>query len=66
MPKTFQSYINDAKSDIQSEGYEPDLGIYMDIAESMLYDPVFAALAKQHFGHLNGMSMKEAVAHSLC
>lgn len=66
MNKTFDDYVEDARSDIESEGYEADIGVYMDIANCMLSNPKFAMLAKQQFDNLNGMSLTEAVAHSLC
>ena len=66
MSKTYVDYVNDARADIESQGYEADIGIYMDIADSMLCIPEFRALAGKEFDNLNGMSLSEAVAHSLC
>jgi hypothetical protein len=66
MSKTYDQYVADCRSDIESEGYERDLGVYMDIAESMLFDSAFRALAVRKFGQQSEFALKECVAHSLC
>jgi len=66
MAKTYEQYVADCQLDIESEGYEKDLGVYMDIAESMLFDSAFRALAVHKFGQQSEFALKECVAHSLC
>ena len=65
MSKTYDQYVADCQSDIESEGYEADIGVYMDIAESMLYDSAFRDLAVAKFGPQSKFALKECVAHSL-
>ena len=66
MAQTYEQYVTDVRADIVSEGYEQDIALYFDIAESLLFFAEFKALAQQRFPVCRTESaLKEAVAHSL-
>ena len=64
MAQTFEQYIADCKQDIRDEGYEQDA--FLDIAESMLHNSEFRALAIKRFGKQSKSELKVCVADSLC
>ena len=63
MSKTYQQHMAEVREDIASEGYEADICIYMDIAESLLFDPEFKRLAKKQFPGRDGMTLQIGRAH---
>ena len=65
MSKTYSQYIAEVRADLADEGYEADIILYFDIAESLLDDPLFKALAQSKFPGRNGVALKECVAHSI-
>ena len=65
MAQTYQQYMAGVREDLASEGYEADICVYMDIAESLLFDPEFKRLAEKQFPNRAGMELKECVAHSI-
>jgi len=65
MKQTYAQAIADVRADLASEGYEADICMYMDIAESLLEDPEFKALAMKRFPDRGTMQLKECVAHSI-
>ena len=65
MAKTFKQYIAEVRADMADEGYEADIIIYFDIAESLLEDPKFKKLAEKQFPGRAGALLKECVAHSI-
>lgn len=65
MAKTYQQYMAGVREDLASEGYEADICVYYDIAESLLEDKEFKRLAKKQFPGRDTMSLKECVAHSI-
>lgn len=65
MKQTYEKAIADVRADLASEGYEADICVYMDIAESLLEDPEFKALATKRFPDRGSMQLKECVAHSI-
>lgn len=66
MAQTYEQYVADVKADVASEGYEQDIALYFDIAESLLFFPDFKALAQKRFPMCNTeWALKEAVAHTL-
>jgi hypothetical protein len=65
MAQTYAQAIADVRADLMSEGYEADICIYMDIAESLLEDKSFRRLAEAKFPGRDTMSLKECVAHSI-
>ena len=64
MAQTYEQAIADVRADLASEGYEADICVYMDIAEALLYDPEFKALAEKRFPNRGTMQLKECVAHT--
>mgnify|MGYP006276286687 FL=1 len=65
MTQTYEQYMAGVREDIASEGYEADICIYMDIAEALLWDPEFKALAVKRFPGRDAMTLKECVAHTI-
>lgn len=65
MAKTYAQHMAEVRQDIESEGYEADICIYLDIAESLLFDPEFKRLAMKQFPGRKGMDLRECVAHSI-
>ena len=65
MAKTYEQHMAEVREDIASEGYEADICVYMDIAEALLWDPEFKALAVKRFPGRDTMTLKECVAHSI-
>ena len=65
MSKTYAQYIAEVRSDLADEGYEADIILYFDIADSLLDDAKFKALAQAKFPGRNDVALKECVAHSI-
>ena len=65
MSKSYAQYIAEVRADLAEEGYEADIILYFDIAESLLDDAEFKALAQAKFPGRNDLSLKECVAHTI-
>ena len=65
MSKSYAQYIAEVRADLAEEGYEADIILYFDIADSLLDDAKFKALAQAKFPGRNDVALKECVAHSI-